>query len=385
MRTSSGQETQAVYGFVAMATKMLADFRPDGLAVAFDRHEPTFRDALVADYKAGRPPTPEPLIQQVELIRQFVTALGCPGGRRRRLRGGRHPRHAGDPAARRRVRRRHRDGGPRLLSARRGPAREGPLQPPRHSDYVLYDEAGILAGARASCPPTTRCWPRSAATRRTTCRASPGSARRRRRSSSRPTRPRRPLRPPRRVHAEAPRVARCQRGPGAVEPADDTARPRCAPRNHARRPGVLGTGPGAPRAALQLPRDAHPAQPGSSRCSTRRGSTPAPAAPEPESEPVQDRGVVAPDTVAAAAAALGAVDEAARRGGWIGLEATWAAAPGRSAIDALAFAPPGPDDVVVVPGGLLAAPSSPRRSGASSVRRRGNPRGAGSSGTGSRS
>ncbi|MGA9077857.1 MAG: 5'-3' exonuclease H3TH domain-containing protein, partial [Acidimicrobiales bacterium] len=78
MATSSGQETQAVYGFVAMTTKMVADFHPDGMAVAFDRHEPTFRDALVADYKAGRPPTPEPLIAQVELIRQFVTALGVP-------------------------------------------------------------------------------------------------------------------------------------------------------------------------------------------------------------------------------------------------------------------------------------------------------------------
>jgi 5'-3' exonuclease len=50
MRTSSGQETQAVYGFVAMATKMLADFHPDGMAVAFDRHatpsSPTTRRAV---------------------------------------------------------------------------------------------------------------------------------------------------------------------------------------------------------------------------------------------------------------------------------------------------------------------------------------------------
>ena len=37
MATSSGQETQAVYGFVAMTTKMVADFHPDGMAVAFDR------------------------------------------------------------------------------------------------------------------------------------------------------------------------------------------------------------------------------------------------------------------------------------------------------------------------------------------------------------
>ncbi|MGA8297700.1 MAG: DNA polymerase I [Acidimicrobiales bacterium] len=78
MRTSSGQETQAVYGFVSMVTKLLADFSPDGLAVAFDRREPTFRDEIVKEYKEGRPTTPEPLLEQIELIRQFVVALGVP-------------------------------------------------------------------------------------------------------------------------------------------------------------------------------------------------------------------------------------------------------------------------------------------------------------------
>jgi len=60
MSTSSGQQTQAVYGFVSMVTKLLDDFSPSDLAVAFDRREPTFRDAIVSDYKAGRPPTPSP-------------------------------------------------------------------------------------------------------------------------------------------------------------------------------------------------------------------------------------------------------------------------------------------------------------------------------------
>ena len=78
MRTSSGQETQAVYGFVSMTTKLLGDFRPDGMGVAFDRPEPTFRDALAPDYKAGRPDAPEPLREQIGLIREFVAALGLP-------------------------------------------------------------------------------------------------------------------------------------------------------------------------------------------------------------------------------------------------------------------------------------------------------------------
>ena len=57
---------------------MLADFHPDGMAVACDRREPTFRDEIAPDYKAGRPTTPEPLLEQLELIRQFVSALGVP-------------------------------------------------------------------------------------------------------------------------------------------------------------------------------------------------------------------------------------------------------------------------------------------------------------------
>jgi DNA polymerase-1 len=78
MATASGQQTQAVFGFVSMVTKLIDDFRPDGLAVAFDRSEPTFRDEIVTDYKAGRPPTPQPLVEQFGIIRQFVDALGIP-------------------------------------------------------------------------------------------------------------------------------------------------------------------------------------------------------------------------------------------------------------------------------------------------------------------
>ena len=78
LSTASGQETQAVYGFVAMLAKLLEDQSPTGMAVAFDRRGPTFRDALAATYKAGRPVTPEPLLEQIELIRRLVETLGVP-------------------------------------------------------------------------------------------------------------------------------------------------------------------------------------------------------------------------------------------------------------------------------------------------------------------
>jgi DNA polymerase-1 len=78
LSTASGQETQAVYGFVSMLAKLLEDQSPTGMAVAFDWRGPTFRDALAATYKAGRPVTPEPLLEQIELIRRLVETLGVP-------------------------------------------------------------------------------------------------------------------------------------------------------------------------------------------------------------------------------------------------------------------------------------------------------------------
>lgn len=152
MRTSSGQETQAVYGFVSMTTKMITDFHPDGIAVAFDRHEPTFRDELAADYKAGRPTTPEPLLEQVELIRQFVVALGVPAvdlagyeaddvlatlATRLRDAGDDVVIVTGDRDTYQLVEDPH----VRVLYNRRGV-----------SDYALYDEAGIVE--RTGVPPS---------------------------------------------------------------------------------------------------------------------------------------------------------------------------------------------------------------------------------------
>jgi DNA polymerase-1 len=76
---------------------------------------------------------------------------------------------------------------------------------------------------------------------------------------------------------------------------------------------------------------------------------------EAESSPVLARIVTSPATAVTAAAALAALDEGARTEGWIGLEATWAGDPGRSAIETLAFAPPGDGDLVVVPGALVSS------------------------------
>ncbi len=78
MATASGQVTNAVFGFTSMLVNLLKDHRPDGLAAAFDRPEPTFRHEMVADYKAGRAEAPDILRQQMGLVRQVVESLRIP-------------------------------------------------------------------------------------------------------------------------------------------------------------------------------------------------------------------------------------------------------------------------------------------------------------------
>jgi DNA polymerase-1 len=78
MATASGQVTNAVFGFTSMLINLLKDHRPDGLAAAFDRPEPTFRHDMVADYKAGRAEAPDILRQQMGLVRQVIETLRIP-------------------------------------------------------------------------------------------------------------------------------------------------------------------------------------------------------------------------------------------------------------------------------------------------------------------
>lgn len=76
MATSSGQVTNAVFGFVSMLTNVLKDQEPDGVLVAFDRPEPTFRHEAEPQYKAQRESSPDELKQQMVIVREVLTALG---------------------------------------------------------------------------------------------------------------------------------------------------------------------------------------------------------------------------------------------------------------------------------------------------------------------
>ncbi|MEO5823935.1 MAG: DNA polymerase I [Vicinamibacteraceae bacterium] len=78
MTNASGQVTHAVYGFVTMLLKLIADHKPEFIAASFDLAGPTFRRDLAADYKATRSPMPSDLIDQVPLVHQACRALGVP-------------------------------------------------------------------------------------------------------------------------------------------------------------------------------------------------------------------------------------------------------------------------------------------------------------------
>ena len=78
LATKDGAVTNAVHGFVSMLVYVVREHRPSALAVAFDLPGATFRDELVADYKAGRPETPGDLLPQFEMIREVLSVLAVP-------------------------------------------------------------------------------------------------------------------------------------------------------------------------------------------------------------------------------------------------------------------------------------------------------------------
>ncbi|MFV1989999.1 MAG: 5'-3' exonuclease H3TH domain-containing protein, partial [Acidimicrobiales bacterium] len=144
LATSSGQVTNAVYGFTAMLVNLLRDHTPDNIVVAFDRKEPTFRHKAIPEYKAQRDATPELLVPQFGLAREVLAVMNIPTvdvagfeaddilatlASRARDRGEDVIVVTGDRDAYQLVEDPH----IRVLYNKRGV-----------SDYALYDEAGIL-------------------------------------------------------------------------------------------------------------------------------------------------------------------------------------------------------------------------------------------------
>ncbi|HVU61140.1 MAG TPA: DNA polymerase I [Mycobacteriales bacterium] len=76
--TTTGQSTNAVYGFTSMLINVLRDEAPTHVAVAFDVGRKTFRTEAYAEYKATRKETPSEFRGQVDLIKDVLAALTVP-------------------------------------------------------------------------------------------------------------------------------------------------------------------------------------------------------------------------------------------------------------------------------------------------------------------
>ncbi len=75
MTRGDGVPVNAVYGFTSMLLKLIEDTEADHVAVIFDHARKTFRNDIYPDYKAQRPPPPEDLIPQFELVRDATRAM----------------------------------------------------------------------------------------------------------------------------------------------------------------------------------------------------------------------------------------------------------------------------------------------------------------------
>ena len=76
LSTKDGKHTNAIFGFINMLHHLLDTENPDCVAVAFDIKSPTFRHKKYAEYKAGRHSTPEELLEQFPVIKQWLALAG---------------------------------------------------------------------------------------------------------------------------------------------------------------------------------------------------------------------------------------------------------------------------------------------------------------------
>lgn len=75
LRTKQGVFTNAIYGFLTMLFKVLKDYNPAYLVVAFDKSRVTLRTEEYADYKAHRQPTPPELREQFTILKEILKCL----------------------------------------------------------------------------------------------------------------------------------------------------------------------------------------------------------------------------------------------------------------------------------------------------------------------
>lgn len=84
LSTKDGKFTNGIFGFLNILFSLRETYKPEGVAIAFDVHAPTFRHEMYKEYKGNRKGMPEELAQQMPVLKDLLRALGyklieCPG------------------------------------------------------------------------------------------------------------------------------------------------------------------------------------------------------------------------------------------------------------------------------------------------------------------
>jgi DNA polymerase-1 len=75
LKSTEGEYSNAVYGFCNMLVKAINEYKPEYIAVAFDRKEPTFRHKMYSDYKGTRKGMPDELASQLPILKKILKAM----------------------------------------------------------------------------------------------------------------------------------------------------------------------------------------------------------------------------------------------------------------------------------------------------------------------
>ncbi|ORT99775.1 DNA polymerase I [Anaerovibrio sp. JC8] len=76
LESKSGEFTNAIYGFSNMLVKLMTEWKPDYLVIAFDAGKKTFRNDMFTEYKGTRKPTPPELLSQIPIFHEMIKAWG---------------------------------------------------------------------------------------------------------------------------------------------------------------------------------------------------------------------------------------------------------------------------------------------------------------------
>jgi DNA polymerase-1 len=78
LKTSTGIPTSVCFGFFKSLLDVMANQKPEYLAIAFDLGEPTFRHEADEKYKSNRAETPADLLVDVENLKELLKAFNIP-------------------------------------------------------------------------------------------------------------------------------------------------------------------------------------------------------------------------------------------------------------------------------------------------------------------